>query len=172
MALCRARPLTGSDAARGRVEALLKAVLAGPRDAAKVRADAAAMRADIARHKPPAGPLDVKLGPGGLVDLEFAVHTLQLTTGIGLDPRLEVAIAALVEAGRIDDRADPDLRLLSRLLVVMRLVAPVEQMEPPPTTQARIADLCGHADWDGLLEAVAAARQRVEERWNRVKDGG
>ena len=26
----------------------------------------------MARHKPPAGPLDIKLGPGGLVDLEFA----------------------------------------------------------------------------------------------------
>ena len=172
MALCRARPLTGSDAVRGRVEALLKSVLAMPRDVQKVRADAAAMRADIARHKPPAGPLDVKLGAGGLVDLEFAVHTLQLSTGIGLDPRLEVAIGALVDAGHLDERTDPDLRLLSRLLVVMRLVAPVDEMEPAPSTRVRIAELCGHADWDGLLEAVAGARQRVEARWNRVKDGG
>ena len=53
------------------------------------------------------GPLDIKLGPGGLVDLEFAVHTLQLTTAIGLDPRLEVAIAALVEDGLIDARPTP-----------------------------------------------------------------
>ena len=77
-----------------------------------MRADAAAMRDEMARHKPPAGPLDIKLGPGGLVDLEFAVHTLQLTTHVGLDPRLEVALAALVEEGLIDDGADPDLRLL------------------------------------------------------------
>ena len=72
------------------------------------------MRDDMARHKPPAGPLDIKLGPGGLVDLEFAVHTLQLTHHVGLDPRLEVALGALVEAGLIDAGADPDLRLLSR----------------------------------------------------------
>jgi glutamate-ammonia-ligase adenylyltransferase len=38
---------------------------------------------DMARHKPPAGPLDIKLGAGGLVDLEFAVHTLQLTITSG-----------------------------------------------------------------------------------------
>ena len=35
---------------------------------------------DMERHKPPQSALDVKLGPGGLVDLEFAVHVLQLTT--------------------------------------------------------------------------------------------
>ena len=31
---------------------------------------------EIARHKPPKGPFDIKLVAGGLVDLEFAVHTL------------------------------------------------------------------------------------------------
>ena len=46
------------------------------------------MRSDMARHKPPRGPLDVKLGPGGLVDLEFAVHVLQLTKHVGIATRL------------------------------------------------------------------------------------
>ena len=50
------------------------------------------MRAEMERHKPPASALDVKLGPGGLVDLEFAVHVLQLTRHVGLDPRLEDAL--------------------------------------------------------------------------------
>ena len=114
--------------ARESLRELICAILQQTRDPAKIRADAAKMRADMARHKPPAGPLDVKLGPGGLVDLEFAVHTLQLMHGEGLDPRLEVAIAELAEAG--PDRrgaSTPDLRLLSRILVVMRLVAPDEQ---------------------------------------------
>lgn len=39
---------------------------------------ATTMRAEMARHKPPAGPLDAKLLPGGLVDLEFTVHVAQL----------------------------------------------------------------------------------------------
>ena len=94
MALCRARPLFGSAAARDRAAADCRDILRIPRDAAKVIKDAIKMRAEMERHKPPQSKLDVKLGPGGLVDLEFAVHVLQLTRHIGLDPRLEVAIDA------------------------------------------------------------------------------
>ncbi|MEO7503791.1 MAG: glutamine-synthetase adenylyltransferase, partial [Sphingomicrobium sp.] len=169
MALCRARPLTGSDAARAKVAALIRQILAAPRDPAKIRADAAAMRAEMSRHKPPAGALDIKLGPGGLVDLEFAVHTLQLTSHIGLDPRLEVALAELVTAGLIDEAADPDLRLLSRVLVVLRLVAP-GPMEPAPQSRPLVAALCGHADWETLLAAIAEARHRIAARWAAVKE--
>ncbi len=168
MALCRARPLTGSDAVRAKVRQAIISILSLLRDDAQTRADAAKMRADIAIHKPPAGPLDIKLGPGGLVDLEFAVHTLQLTYRIGLDPRLEVALAALVEDELIDDRADPDLRLLSRVLVVLRLVAP-EGMEPAEQSRALVSSLCGHDDWPQLIDAIAAARQRIAARWAHVK---
>ena len=66
-------------------------ILRRPRDAARIAADAATMRAEIERHKPPPGRSTSSLGPGGLVDLEFAVHVLQLTRHVGLDPRLEVA---------------------------------------------------------------------------------
>ena len=71
-----------------------RSILKQPRDRARVVADAIRMREEIATHKAPSGPLDVKLGPGGLVDLEFAVHVLQLTRGEGLDPRLESAVEA------------------------------------------------------------------------------
>ena len=168
MALCRARPLTGSKAARAKVRALICDILATPADPARIRADAAAMREEMARHKPPAGPLDIKLGPGGLVDLEFAVHTLQLTTHIGLDPRLEVAIEALVKAGLIDEGSDPDLRLLSRMLVVLRLVS-ARAMEPAEQSQELVATLCGYPDWPALLAAAEQARQRVAARWATVK---
>jgi glutamate-ammonia-ligase adenylyltransferase len=168
MALCRARPLTGSDGARAKVRGLICSILGSERDGAKIRADAAAMREEMARHKPPAGPLDIKLGPGGLVDLEFAVHTLQLTTRVGLDPRLEVALDALVGEGLIDEGADPDLRLLSRMLVVLRLVSG-KAMEPAEQSQGLVASLCGHRDWPSLLAAIEQARQRVAARWAAIK---
>ena len=164
MALCRARALTGSAAVRREVSRRIVEILSQPRDLAKTISDAVQMRTDIARHKSPAGPLDIKLGPGGLVDLEFAVHTLQLTHRIGLDPRLEVALAALVEAGLIDAGADPDLRLLSRMLVVLRLVAP-EGMEPAEQSRLLVATLCGHDDWPALIAAIGAARTRISARW-------
>lgn len=168
MALCRARPLAGSEAARARVQALIRSILDVPNDTVQIRADAAAMRDEMARHKPPAGPLDIKLGPGGLVDLEFAVHTLQLTTRVGIDPRLEVALAALVEQGLIDEGTDPDLRLLSRMLVVLRLVGS-KGMEPAEESRELVAALCGYQDWPSLLAAIDGARQRIAARWQDVK---
>ena len=169
MALCRARPLTGSPEARARVSHLICEILRSKVDESTIRTDAASMREEMARHKAPAGPLDIKLGEGGLVDLEFAVHTLQLTHRIGLDPRLEVAIAALVEAGLIDEQADPDLRLLSRMLVVLRLVG-TQGMEPAEESRELVATLCGHSDWPSLLAAVGEARQRISARWAKVRE--
>ncbi len=168
MALCRARPIHGSLEKGKQLSEEISSILATKRDAAKTRADAAKMRDDMALHKRPSGPLDIKLGPGGLVDLEFAVHTLQLIHGEGLDPRLEHAIAGLAEKGLIDPSYDADLRLLSRMLVVMRLVAP-ESNEPPEKSQSLVAALCGHDGWDSLLAAHDEARQRIGELWKNVR---
>ena len=170
MALCRARPIHGSVERRERLRHEICEILAAKRDPSKTREDAAKMRADMARHKKPSGPLDIKLGPGGLVDLEFAVHTLQLVHGKGLDPRLEHAIEGLAEHGLIDAGYDPDLRLLSRMLVVMRLVAP-ESNEPPEKSRSLVAALCGHDGWDSLLAAHDDARQRIAQLWKDVRDG-
>ena len=123
----------------------------------------------MVRHKPPSSPFDIKLGPGGLVDLEFAVHTLQLVHGKGLDPRLEFAIEGLAKDGLIDAAYDPDLRLLSRILVVMRLVAP-DSNEPPEKSRGLVASLCGHESWDSLLAAHDAARQRIAALWKSVRE--
>jgi len=170
MALCRARPIYGRPDTRERLAEAICAILKSGDDPARIRADAAKMRDDMARHKAPSGPLDIKLGEGGLVDLEFAVHTRQLTTGEGLDPGLEFAIAKLAEKGLIDPSYDPDLRLLSRMLVVMRLVAP-ESNEPPEQSRGLVASLCGHESWDSLLAAHGEARQRIASLWKAVKEG-
>jgi glutamate-ammonia-ligase adenylyltransferase len=167
MALLRARPLYGSDAGKAALQAVIDATLQAPRDPVTVTRDAVRMRADIARHKPPQGPFDIKRGPGGLIDLEFAVHILQLRTGIGLDPHLEHAIAALLAEGLVPDDTDPNLRLLTRMLVMFRLVSPTGA-EPPEATRPLVAQACGLADWQALLDAHASARQRVAELWARV----
>jgi glutamate-ammonia-ligase adenylyltransferase len=167
MALLRARPLYGSPEARAALAKAIRSILEQPRDPGKLLADAVRMRADIAAHKPPAGPLDVKLAPGGLVDLEFAVHTLQLRHRIGLDPHLEVALAELAAAGLVPEEIDPALRLLTRMLVMFRLVAPGSE-PPPPATRPLVAEACGAAGWDALLAACDEARQRVSALWREV----
>ncbi|MES2136583.1 MAG: bifunctional [glutamine synthetase] adenylyltransferase/[glutamine synthetase]-adenylyl-L-tyrosine phosphorylase, partial [Pseudomonadota bacterium] len=142
MALCRARPVFGSAEVRAQAAAVIDAILRLPRDPAKVISDAAKMRADMERHKPARSPIDVKLGPGGLVDLEFAVHVLQLTRHIGLDARIEIALAELAEDSLISANIIEAQKLLTRMLVMMRLVAPGD-IKPTPDTWQLVAEACG-----------------------------
>jgi glutamate-ammonia-ligase adenylyltransferase len=170
MALLRARPVYGSPEARAALREVIQTTLRKERDPQALIADIARMRGDIARHKPPSGPFDIKLGPGGLVDLEFAVHALQLRDRIGLDPHLENALAALHQAGLVGADIDPALRLLTSMLVMFRLVSP-SSAEPPEATRPVVARACGLADWNALLAAHDAARQRVSALWQRVSAG-
>ena len=169
MALARARPVFGSDAARQSVAALIANILQQPRDPANVVADAVKMREEIARHKAASGPLDVKLGPGGLVDLEFAVHVLQLTRSKGLDPRLEIAVEQLEQAGLIPARIAEAQKLLTRMLVVIRLLAP-QTATPNDESRELMAQLCGAQSWDVLLGWHNQARQSISTLWNEIKE--
>jgi len=170
MALARARPVYGSAAGRAALAGVVDAALRRPRDRARLVADAVAMRREMNAHKPPAGPFDIKLGPGGLVDLEFAVHVLQLGHGIGLSPRLEVALAALAEAGLVGPDIDPALRLLTRILVMQRLMAPGAEIPPAPS-RPLVARACGLPDWKALIAAHDRARGAVAALWAQVAAG-
>ncbi len=171
MALARARPVYGSPAARARLEGMIRAVLERPREPAKLATDIAAMRAEIAAHKPPAGPLDVKLSEGGLVDLEFCVHFVQLRDRIGLDAHLPVAIGALVEAGALDPAMADAHDLLTRMLVTLRLVAPASR-DVPDASKMLVAQRCGSEDWSALLADYEAARHVVRDQWRRLGGAG
>jgi [glutamine synthetase] adenylyltransferase / [glutamine synthetase]-adenylyl-L-tyrosine phosphorylase len=170
MALTRARPVFGSEAGRAALAAEVARALDRPRDPARIRADAAAMRDEIARHKPPRGAFDIKLCDGGLVDLEFAVQTQQLVHRQGLDPDLGRAIAGLIEAGLVPAPIADAHRLLSRLIVTLRLVSPASDT-PPEAARALVARACQQPDWDALLGAYEAARVAVRDLWAAVRAG-
>jgi [glutamine synthetase] adenylyltransferase / [glutamine synthetase]-adenylyl-L-tyrosine phosphorylase len=161
MALTRARVIYGP---ADRAEEIIANVLNRDRDTAQLLADAAKMREDMATHKPPKGPLDVKLAPGGLVDLEFILHVTQLTRRAGFVPDLGGAIAALSPWG-VDLAAAH--QLMTRLLVTLRLVAP--DLDTPPTvTQDRIARACGTKDWDDLMTQLAHTQTNVSTLWKQM----
>jgi len=170
MALLRARPMFGSAAGKAALRAVIDETLRRPRDPAKVTADTARMRAEIAAHKPGRRMFDIKHGEGGLIDLEFAVQTLQLRHRVGLYPRLEMALAELAEAGLVSAEIDPALRLLTRMLVMFRLVSPTSA-EPPEATRPLVARSCGLASWDELLAAHDRARQSIAALWRAVQGG-
>jgi len=167
MALTRARPIFGSDAARAEVNAIIVDTLARPRDADTLVADAAKMRGEIARHKPPKGAFDVKLIDGGLVDAEFTVHLLQLRHGTGFDPGLRTAMRQLAEQGLMDPAVIAAYELLTRMLVTLRLVSPGSD-EPPEASRTLVARACGERDWDSLVKAYERSRELVRSEWMRV----
>lgn len=171
MALTRARPVFGSPTARAQTEKIISEVLTQPRDKDRLVKDAAKMRADMAAHKPPLGALDVKLAPGGLVDLEFLTHVSQLYSGKGLSPYLGTAIPALVEAGLISEEMIGAHWLLTRTLVAVRLMAPGLQT-PAAITQPIIARASGANDWDDLLAQLERTRQSVAREWGRISTTG
>lgn len=167
MALTRARAVFGSDAGRAAIDGIVHSVLTSPRDTVKLLTDAVSMRAEMAKHKPTAGPLDVKLIDGGLVDLEFCVHVAQLRYGEGFDTRLRRAIVALNRAGHLPGGLDDAQMLLTRMLVTLRLVSPGCD-EPSPTARMLVARACGAKDWGELMAAYAAARETIGQCWQGV----
>jgi glutamate-ammonia-ligase adenylyltransferase len=179
MALARARVLFGSPQARAELETVLAEVLHARRDKAALREAVLGMRAEMAKHKPQAGPVDAKLARGGLVDIEFLVHYLQLkgeaadgrplaeAAPQALSPDLEAALGGLAAAGLVpEDLAEPHA-LMSRMLVAGRLLAP-DGREPPPSGARALARACGCDSYEALEGAFAAARLRVAQVWKQI----
>lgn len=171
LALTRARPLYGSDAACAALNNVIHGVLTSSREEGALIRDAVKMRADMAKHKPAAGPLDVKLADGGLVDLEFLVQVTQLRHHAGLLPDLGASVRALIAAGLLPGELADAHDLLTRYLIVSRLVSPAST-EPPEAARALVARRCGPRTWDDLLARLADARQCVAESWGAVVAAG
>jgi glutamate-ammonia-ligase adenylyltransferase len=98
------------------------------------------------------------------------VHVLQLTRHVGLDPRLEVALEHLMSDGLVTENVLKAQQLLTRILVLMRLVAPGD-VKPTADTWQLAAEACGAASWDELLAEHDAARQSISALWNKIKQG-
>ena len=170
MALTRARAVYGSDEARAVLDDVIADVLRGDRTPRDIAADARAMRAEMAAHKPPQGPLDAKLSPGGLVDLEFVTHVVQLQACDGFSPELGEAIDRLIAAGRVPPTLRDAHDLLTRLLVTARLVAPDAAEPMAAATRALIAQALRLPDWEAVLASFAAVRKEVARVWRELVD--
>ena len=105
MALTRARVVAGPPGLKAKVEAAIAEAIVASGDPATIRMDAAAMRARMLRDLPPEGPWDVKLRPGGQIEVEFVGQALQLvharTRPEVCHPTLRIALRRLAEAGAL-----------------------------------------------------------------------
>ncbi len=167
MALTRARVVFGP---ADEAESIIASILAEPHQAAPLREDIINMRAEMAEHKPPKGLLDVKLCTGGLVDAEFCIHALQLEHRTAFSPQLDQAAAALIDMALLPAGFANAQALLTRFLVLLRLVAPDSEVPPDPA-QALVAQSLGFDDWPGLMQAVDAAKGIISDVWHDYRKG-
>ncbi len=129
--------------------------------------------------------IDLKLGKGGIREIEFFVQALQLLHG-GRDANLRVrgtlkALERLLYAGLISSRDRDELSdaytALRRLEHRVQMVAERQTHQIPEDTaeQARLARRAGYADAPTMHRDLAAHRAQVEARFQdllRVAGGG
>ena len=169
LALTRARVVWATSSAfAADSQAAIEAALRRPRDGDNTARDVREMRTLMEQERPPHGPWDLKLAPGGLVDIEFTVQFLQLIHAPGggsLRPNTAEALAVLSAAGlapeaRLAALADA-WRLqqdLTQLLKVAIDGAPDPATEPK-AFQALLARAGGVGTFRGLRGRLEAAQQ-------------
>ena len=155
MALTRARVVAGGPAIRARVTQAIAAAILRP--GPTTRADAAAMRGRLLRELPARTPWDVKLQPGGGMEVEFIAQTLQLMHGaVPGGQCTRVALAGLGAAGHLPEWAELIAadRLWRTIQSMVRITAGRGATTLPAAAEAAIARAVG-LDLGALPATVA-----------------
>jgi len=171
MALCRARVVAGAPDDRVAVAEIIASILGHARDPVALRHDVLAMRRDMAAAKPGGGVWDVKLARGGLVDIEFIVHFLQLREGIAVTPDLGAALAALAANGHVPPAMVAAQATLTRVLAILRLIGPLPRRVAAPVA-ALLAQAAGVPDLAAAEREVGLAKATVRAAWSEVFGSG
>jgi glutamate-ammonia-ligase adenylyltransferase len=175
----KARPVAGDKAAGARLLSTLRpfvfrryfdyTAFAGLREM-KTLIDAEVARKDLADH--------IKLGPGGIREIEFIVQLMQLIRG-GREPSLRVrgllpALAACEQLGLISARRSKRLgeayRFLRHLENRVQMIADQQTHEVPADDflRQRIALGLGQGDWSALAAELERQRSVVSEEFDAV----
>jgi glutamate-ammonia-ligase adenylyltransferase len=135
------------------------------------------MRDLIERERPPKSDWDLKLSPGGLVDIEFAAQFLQLAhaaEGGPLRPNTAQALAAFREAGLADVGAVAALEQAWRLqqdvtqLLKVALDGDADPTGEPPAFRALLARAGGARDFRQLRSRIAAAHVAARKAYDTI----
>ncbi|MBN8606770.1 MAG: bifunctional [glutamine synthetase] adenylyltransferase/[glutamine synthetase]-adenylyl-L-tyrosine phosphorylase [Caulobacterales bacterium] len=177
-ALTRLRVVAGDPELARRVRASTQASLVRVRDAAKIRSDVAQMRGLMERERNSRNAWDLKLTPGGFVDIEFIAQALQLiyasvTPGV-LSANTGDALDRLAAAGALAPEDHARLteawRLLSDLQQTLRIcvAGDFNAAEAPEPLRARLTLLSGASDFEALEQRLQVARAAVRADFVRI----
>jgi glutamate-ammonia-ligase adenylyltransferase len=164
-ALIKLRPVAGDP---GLGEAVARhaelTVYGAPHDARSVAEAILTMRQKIERELG-ATAGDLKIGPGGVMDVEFATQYLQLVHGsshrslrtTGTSPALRAAATLGIAPPATLELLDEGYRFLRGIEHRLRVVhdQPIHKLPEQRDELARLARRCGFPDGDVLLERVA-----------------
>jgi len=169
LALSRARVVSATGGLAARVEAAIAAVMAQPRDPSKTIEDVLSMRALMARERKPRHAFDLKLAPGGLVDLEFIAQSAQLVAGGAIElPQAPTArvLQRLGELGLVPEgqRLAEIHGAYATILQVMSsaLIGPFKQEAWTPAFKELLAQLAHYPDFGRLELDIRQMQADVE----------
>ncbi|MFZ2030187.1 MAG: bifunctional [glutamine synthetase] adenylyltransferase/[glutamine synthetase]-adenylyl-L-tyrosine phosphorylase [Vitreimonas sp.] len=169
LALTRLRAVGGDAALGAKVTETARAAISRPHDREKVLRDVQDMRSLMQRERAARSIWDLKLAPGGFVDLEFIAQTLQLTNGRSnlLAQNTGIALDRLMEGGVLQPEMGATLRrafaLFSDLNQTLR-VSVVSSSAPeswPAPLKARLAQIGGAADFEALEARLHGVQAEV-----------
>lgn len=174
LALTRLRPLSGDAALTARLLAEAEPLIWRPLDDADRRA-IRRVKARQETERPPAGEdprFHLKLGPGGLADVELTVALLLMEAGIR-EPATTTGITALADAGHLqpdEGRALAAAHAFCERARNRRTLVSGRARDDLPTgvdlvTLARSLDTTGPALRDEYLRLTRRARRVVEHRF-------
>ena len=178
LAMCRARVVWASSAAFAAQAADAgERSLRRPRDAVACARDVLDMRSLMAAERPPRGFWDLKLGEGGMVDMEFCAQYLQLihaSAGGPLRQNTDEALGALIAA-------EPSHRaLLEGVQRAWRLQQNLSQLlkialddgatpdEEPAAFRRLLAKAGGARSFAGLRAKLAASREAAHAAFETI----
>jgi glutamate-ammonia-ligase adenylyltransferase len=178
LALARARVVAGDGSLAARVEQVIRTVLRSAGSDPDLRRDVLDMRRQMIVQIPSAGPWDVKLSRGGLIDVEFIAQYLELAHAGGhpaiLNQNTLAALAALEEAGLLVHRDARTLRragaLYHRLTQVLRLcvAGDFRPAAASPGLAGLIAAACEEPDLKSAEARLCDTQRVVAETFDRL----
>ena len=167
MALTRARVVFADYHFKNSIDEVIRSVLAKPGNLKKIDAEVAEMRALIEKEKPAKGIWDLKLIPGGLIDLEFIAQTAAMSgrcefksefgtqailqslklENLSADDQQTLASAhqlfsSLTQILRLCLKEDPDEKAMSKALI--EIMCTVAALPDAATLEAHVKDTARH----------------------------
>lgn len=175
MALSRARLICGDEQLSLNAERIIGEVLSAKRDIAKIAKDVREMRGLIEQEKPPESIWDLKLIPGGLIDIEFIAQYLRLIAparGVGIDANgLSTAEALKLLGGSLMDRNDLDvcleaLHLYTEVSQLIRLC--IDGTFDPKNTPSGLIELVCRAGDCPDIRTLEAELKRLSKAVRKI----